>query len=300
MDTLFVSVHPLIERFLAYLSVERGAALHTREAYGTDLILFQQWLAERGTDLAHCHQDRLREYLGWRESAGYHARSTARLLSCLRNFYGFCKVEGLINEDPTVLLILPKQSRAVPQTLTEIEVDALLAAPNVDEPLGLRDRTMLEVLYACGLRVSELVALKAEQISIEHGVVRIAGRRHTRLIPLGEVAIDWLLRYLAEGRDALLDGRVCEALFPSLRGEQMTRQTFWHRIKLYARQTGIQQSLSPHTLRHAFATHLLAHGADLRAVQLLLGHRLMTTTQIYVQITRARLLALNLPELPTE
>lgn len=288
-----VPVHPLVERFFVYLSLERGASVHTRDAYGTDLALFRQWLLPRGSDLDRCDGDWLREYLAWREENGYHARSTARLLSGLRNFYGFCNVEGLLPDDPTRGVLLPNQSRAVPHSLSEAEVEALLAAPAVDEVLGLRDRTMLEVLYACGLRVSELVALKAEQINLQQGVVRIPGRRHERLIPLGEVACDWLLRYLSFGRDALLDGRPCDVLFPSLRAEQMTRQTFWHRIKLYARQAGIQQSLSPHTVRHAFATHLVTHGADLRAVQLLLGHRLLNTTQIYVHIARERLLALS-------
>ncbi|HYQ39346.1 MAG TPA: site-specific tyrosine recombinase XerD [Pseudomonas sp.] len=288
------SEHPLIQRFLEALWLEKGLSRHTRSAYGTDLALFRRWLRERGFDLERADRELILEHLGWRLDNGYHARSTARLLSCLRGFYHFCLLEGFIAEDPTLLVSLPRQSRAVPSSLSEADVEALLAAPEVAEPLGLRDRAMLEVLYACGLRVSELVALTLEQVNLRQGVVRVFGKgARERLVPLGEEAIDWLLRYLREARGELLLGRPSDVLFPSLRGEQMTRQTFWHRIKLHARRAGIDKPLSPHTLRHAFATHLLNHGADLRVVQMLLGHRDLSTTQIYTHVARARLQALH-------
>ena len=285
--------HPLIDRFLESLWLEKGLSRHTREAYGTDLALFRHWLVERGFDLERVDRELIREYLDWRLDNGYHARSTARLMSCLRGFYHFCQFEGWIAEDPTLSIHLPRQARAVPHTLSEAEVEALLAAPQTGEPLGLRDRAMLEVLYACGLRVSELVALSLEQVNLRQGVVRVSGEgARERLVPLGEEAIVWLQRYLRQARDELLIGRPSDVLFPSLRGEQMTRQTFWHRIKLHARSASIDQPLSPHTLRHAFATHLLNHGADLRVVQMLLGHRDLSTTQIYTHIARVRLQAL--------
>lgn len=286
--------HPLIARFLESLWLEKGLSRHTREAYGTDLALFRQWLVERGFDLERVDRELIREHLGWRLDSGYHARSTARLLSCLRGFYHFCQFEGFVAEDPTLLVNLPRQSRAVPHSLSEADVEALLAAPDTGEALGLRDRAMLEVLYACGLRVSELVALTLEQVNLRQGVVRVFGKgARERLVPLGEEAIVWLQRYLRQARDELLIGRPSDVLFPSLRGEQMTRQTFWHRIKLHARTAAIDKPLSPHTLRHAFATHLLNHGADLRVVQMLLGHRDLSTTQIYTHVARARLQALH-------
>jgi integrase/recombinase XerD len=286
--------HPLIDRFLEALWLEKGLSRHTREAYGADLALFRAWLVERGFDLERVDRELILEHLDWRLQRGYHARSTARLLSCLRGFYHYCQFEGFIAEDPTLLVSLPRQARAVPHTLSEADVEALLGAPGTGEALGLRDRAMLEVLYACGLRVSELVALTLEQVNLRQGVVRVFGKgARERLVPLGEEAIDWLLRYLREARGELLLGRPSDVVFPSLRGEQMTRQTFWHRIKLHARSAGIDKPLSPHTLRHAFATHLLNHGADLRVVQMLLGHRDLSTTQIYTHVARARLQALH-------
>ncbi|MCL7462447.1 site-specific tyrosine recombinase XerD [Pseudomonas sp. NW5] len=284
------SDHPLLVRFQQHLWLERGLSAHTRSAYLTDLALFDGWLRERGSELARCDRDHLLEYLDWRAQAHYHPRSTARLLSCLRNFYGYCRVEGLLSNDPTLQVMQARQSRAVPHSLSEAQVEALLAAPDTGEALGLRDRAMLEVLYACGLRVSELVALTTEQIDLRQGLLQVGGPGlRSRLVPLGEVAADWLVRYLREARGELLLGRPSDVLFPSRRGEQMTRQTFWHRIKRHAQTAGIEQSLSPHTLRHAFATHLLNHGAELRVVQILLGHREPTSTQIYAQIAEARL-----------
>ena len=225
---------------------------------------------------------------------GYQARSTARLLSALRTFYRYLLRERLIHEDPTLQVELPQLGKPLPKSLSEAEVEALLAAPDIAEPLGLRDRAMLEVLYACGLRVSELVALSLEQINLRQGVLRVLGKgSKERLVPLGEEALIWLQRYQAEARGLLLAGRPSSVLFPSQRGEQMTRQTFWHRIKLHARHADILKPLSPHTLRHAFATHLLNHGADLRVVQLLLGHSDLSTTQIYTHVAKARLQALH-------
>jgi integrase/recombinase XerD len=286
--------HPLIQRFLEALWLEKGLSSHTRSAYGSDLALFRHWLQGRGFDLERADRELILEHLGWRLDHGYHSRSTARFLSCLRGFYHFCMIEGFLAEDPTLLVSLPRQSRAVPSSLSEADVEALLAAPEVGEALGLRDRAMFEVLYACGLRVSELVGLTLEQVNLRQGVVRVFGKgARERLVPLGEEAIDWLLRYLREARGELLIGKPSDVLFPSLRGEQMTRQTFWHRIKLHARTAGIVKPLSPHTLRHAFATHLLNHGADLRVVQMLLGHRDLSTTQIYTHVARARLQALH-------
>ena len=286
--------HPLIDRFLQALWLEKGLSANTRSAYRSDLMHFHGWLHERGIELAAVSREALADHLAWRLGQSYHARSTARLLSGLRGFYRFLLREGVIAEDPTLLVEQPRLGRSLPQSLSEADVGALLAAPDLEEPLGLRDRAMLEVLYACGLRVTELVSLTLEQLNVRQGVVRVFGKgSKERLVPLGEEALHWLERYLREGRAELLVGRPSDALFPSRRGEQMTRQTFWHRIKLHARLAGIDKHLSPHTLRHAFATHLLNHGADLRSVQMLLGHSDLSTTQIYTHVARARLQELH-------
>ncbi|TBW33129.1 site-specific tyrosine recombinase XerD [Azotobacter chroococcum] len=286
--------HPQIERFLEVLWLEKGLSAHTRAAYRSDLELFNGWLRERGLELIGVGRELILDHLAWRVDAGYKARSTARFLSGLRGFFRYLLREGVIASDPTLQVDLPQLGRPLPKSLSEADVEALLAAPESDDPLGLRDRAMLEVLYACGLRVSELVGLRLEQLNLRQGVVRVFGKgSKERLVPLGEEAIVWLERYLVEGRSLLLGGRPSDVLFPSLRGEQMTRQTFWHRIKHHARVAGIDKSLSPHTLRHAFATHLLNHGADLRVVQMLLGHSDLSTTQIYTHIARARLQELH-------
>ncbi|HCL3902113.1 site-specific tyrosine recombinase XerD [Pseudomonas aeruginosa] len=282
--------HPLIDRFLDALWLEKGLADNTREAYRNDLQQFNAWLDGRGLRLEGIGRDAILDHLAWRLEQGYKARSTARFLSGLRGFYRYCLRDGLIAEDPTLQVDLPQLGKPLPKSLSEADVEALLAAPEVDDPLGLRDRTMLEVLYACGLRVSELVGLTLEQVNLRQGVVKVFGKgSKERLVPLGEEAIGWLERYLREARGDLLGGRPSDVLFPSLRGEQMTRQTFWHRIKHHAQVAAISTSISPHTLRHAFATHLLNHGADLRVVQMLLGHSDLSTTQIYTHIARARL-----------
>lgn len=286
--------HPLIERFLQAMWLEKGLSANTRAAYSSDLGLFNTWLHERGVELPCAARELIHDHLAWRLSAGYQARSTARLLSGLRGFYRFLLREGLISADPTLQIELPQLGRPLPKSLSEADVEALLAAPEVTEPLGLRDRAMLEVLYACGLRVTELISLTLEQVNLRQGVLRVFGKgSKERLVPLGEEAMHWIERYVREGRGFLLAGKPSDVLFPSLRGEQMTRQTFWHRIKHHARVAGIAKSLSPHTLRHAFATHLLNHGADLRVVQMLLGHSDLSTTQIYTHVARARLQELH-------
>lgn len=294
MTALSDDEQELLREFIDSLWLERGLSPHTRNAYLTDLRGFALWLAGRGSSLRQAGREAILDHLGWRLQQGYQARSTARLLSALRTFYRYLLRERLIDEDPTLQVGLPQLGKPLPKSLSEAEVEALLAAPDIAEPLGLRDRAMLEVLYACGLRVSELVALSLEQINLRQGVLRVLGKgSKERLVPLGEEALIWLQRYQAEARGLLLAGRPSSVLFPSQRGEQMTRQTFWHRIKLHARHAGILKPLSPHTLRHAFATHLLNHGADLRVVQLLLGHSDLSTTQIYTHVAKARLQALH-------
>lgn len=286
--------HPYIDEFLDSLWLEKGLSAQSRSAYCSDLELFNAWLLERSVQLPGAGRDVLLDYLSWRLQAGYQARSTARFLSALRGFYRFLLRQGHIAEDPTLQVAMPQIGRPLPKSLSEADVEALLAAPEVAEPLGLRDKAMLEVLYACGLRVTELTSLSLEQVNLRQGVLRVFGKgSKERLVPLGEEAMHWIERYVREARGFLLAGKPSDVLFPSLRGEQMTRQTFWHRIKLHAQVAGIAKSLSPHTLRHAFATHLLNHGADLRVVQMLLGHSDLSTTQIYTHVARARLQELH-------
>ncbi len=286
--------HPLVERFLESLWLEKGLSPHTVAAYRSDLGQYQHWLQARGVELRDSGREAILDHLAWRLSAGYQARSTARFLSGLRGFYRFLLREGLIAQDPTLQVELPQLGRPLPKSLSEADVEALLAAPDIGEPIGLRDRAMLEVLYACGLRVTELISLTLEQVNLRQGVLRVFGKgSKERLVPLGEEAMVWVARYVRDSRPLLLDGKPSDVLFPSLRGGQMTRQTFWYRIKHQARVAGISKALSPHTLRHAFATHLLNHGANLRVVQMLLGHSDLSTTQIYTHVARARLQALH-------
>lgn len=283
-----------LTRFLDAAWLQRGLADNTRMAYHSDLEQFAQWLLLRGQTLQQVRRDTLLEYLSWRLETGYKARSSARFLSGARGFYQYLLEEGSIIENPTLQIELPQIGRSLPDTLSEADVEALLAAPDVDEILGLRDRCMLEVLYACGLRVTELISLTLDQLNMRQGVVRVMGKgSKERLVPLGETALDWLVLYIKEGRGQLLSASATDVLFPSQRGQQMTRQTFWHRIKIHAKAAGITKPLSPHTLRHAFATHLLNHGADLRVVQMLLGHSDLSTTQIYTHVARARLQAIH-------
>ena len=282
---------PLIEQFLDAIWMERGLSENTLAAYRNDLSGFARWLTkQQNTILMTARRDQVQAYLAHRVTGKASPRSTARLLSTLRRFYAWLRRENRISEDPTALIEAPKLGRPLPKTLTESEVEALLAAPNIETLLGLRDRTMLEVLYASGLRVSELVNLSATQVNLQQGVVRVTGKGNKeRLVPLGDEAVSWLERYLREARNSLLNGHPSDALFVTQRREAMTRQAFWYMIKRHAHNAGIQKDLSPHTLRHAFATHLLNHGADLRVVQMLLGHSDLSTTQIYTHVARARL-----------
>ena len=287
-------MHTLVEQFLDALWLERGLAEQTLAAYRSDLKKLESWLDERGYSLLTLQAAVLHDYLAWRLDLGFKATSTARLLSALRRFYQYLIREQLREDDPTALLLGPKLPQRLPKDLSEAQVEALLQEPNPEEPLELRDKAMLELLYASGLRVSELVGLTMENISLRQGVVRVVGKGNKeRLVPLGEEAMHWIACFLREGRGALLGTCSSDVLFPSNRAQQMTRQTFWHRIKLYAERAGIGVELSPHTLRHAFATHLLNHGADLRVVQMLLGHADLSTTQIYTHVARERLNALH-------
>ncbi|ALZ85931.1 MULTISPECIES: site-specific tyrosine recombinase XerD [Pseudomonas] len=289
-----MSAERLIEEFLDALWLEKGLSPHTRSAYRTDLLAFARWLEGRGLTLENLGRDAVLDHLGWRLSEGYQARSTARFLSGLRSFYKYAVREGRVAEDPTLLVSMPQLGAPLPKSLSEADVEALLAAPDTEDTLGLRDRTMLEVLYATGLRVTELISLTLDEINLREGSLRVFGKgSKERLIPLGEEAIAWLEDYLKTARPLLLGGQPGDILFPSQRGTPMTRQTFWHRIKLHAQVAGIRTSLSPHTLRHAFATHLLNHGADLRTVQMLLGHTSLSTTQIYTHVARVRLQQLH-------
>ncbi len=285
----------LLERFLDALWLERGLSANTLSAYRSDLESFASWLTGQDSSLAGASREALLEYLQRRSREGARPRTTARLLSSLRRFYRYLVRERLRLDDPSARVESPKLGRPLPQSLTEDEVEALLEAPDTTAALGLRDRAMLELLYATGLRVSELVGLTLGQINLLQGAVKVVGKgRKERLVPLGEVARVWLERFLRESRPLLLNSaNPSDALFPSRRGEAMTRQAFWQHIKRYTLVAGISKSLSPHTLRHAFATHLLNHGADLRVVQLLLGHSSLSTTQIYTHIARERLKALH-------
>lgn len=290
MPAVIRTRHPELLPFLQGLFLA-DMSPHSISAYRTDLEQLADWA---GRPLLSLGGDALQDWLAWRQAEGLVARSTARAVSAVRRFYRWALAEGRIEIDPTLRLNGPTLALTLPKDLSEVEVEALLAAPEVSVPLGLRDRALLELLYACGLRVSELVALRVDQVNLRAGVLRVLGKgRKERLVPMGEVAQQWLERYLREARPELLLGQVTEALFPGRGGEPLTRQAFWHRIKRYAMVADIQRPLSPHTLRHAFATHLLNHGADLRVVQLLLGHSSISTTQIYTHIARARLQALH-------
>jgi integrase/recombinase XerD len=289
------SENDLIERFADALWMERGLSANTLSAYQSDLRAFARWLSgERGRGLARARRGDLLDYLAVLSGQGRKPRSTARVLSCLRQFYQYLLRQGVIEQDPSARVESPKLGRPLPKTLTEREVEALLEAPATNDARGHRDRTMLEVLYATGLRVSELVGLTSQQVSLSQGVVRVTGKGDKeRLVPLGEESLLWLREYLRGPRQDLLGGRLCDFLFPTRRSDRMTRQAFWKLIKQYALEANISKSLSPHTLRHAFATHLLNHGADLRVVQMLLGHSDLSTTQIYTHVARERLKQLH-------
>lgn len=277
-----------IDLFLDALWVENGLSNNTLAAYGSDLRQFAKWLQHKS--LLQVVESDISDFLYTRYQQGIGNRSSARILSSLRRFYGYLVREGRIDVDPTALIEAPHIGRLLPMTLSETDVEQLLAAPEITDALGFRDRTMLELLYATGLRVSELVGLKFEQINLQMGCVRITGKGNKeRLVPVGQEAMEWIEGYLSTSRVDLLVGRQSDYLFVTRRGGGMTRQAFWHIIKRYALKAGINKEMSPHTLRHAFATHLLNHGADLRVVQLLLGHSDLSTTQIYTHIAQERL-----------
>jgi integrase/recombinase XerD len=288
-----VGADPLIDRFIDAVWLEDGLAGNTLSAYRRDLDGLANWLSRRGTSIGGAQEPALAAYFA-EEHASTRASTANRRLAVLRRFYRWGLREGIVTQDPTLRLKGAKLPPRFPKTLTEVQVEALLAAPAADTPLGLRDRAMLELLYATGLRVSELVGLTLLQVSLQEGLVRVVGKgSKERIVPLGEEARGWIERYLKRGRGELLAGRVDDAMFVTQRGGAMTRQMFWLLIKRYALRAGIEAPLSPHGLRHAFATHLLNHGADLRVVQLLLGHADTSTTQIYTHVARARLKSLH-------
>jgi len=309
----------VLGRFLETLWMEQGLAQNSLTAYRSDLELFARWLRERGDSLQLADEASLKSYLAARSHSAptstqrrrphrplladsvqtvtsvavlspFSSRSQARFLSACRRYYRFLVRERLRPDDPTAALESPRTGRTLPKTLAGIDVERLMRAPTGDDPLMIRDRAMLELMYASGLRVSELIGLRLAQVNLVHGVVRLTGKGgRERMVPMGEPAIDRVRDYLRQARPGLLDGHTSDWLFLARHGAPMTRQNFWQRLKLHARSADIQVPLSPHTLRHAFATHLLEHGADLRAVQALLGHADLSTTQIYTHVARARL-----------
>jgi integrase/recombinase XerD len=290
-----VSNNDLLDEFSDSLWLEDGLSRNTLESYRRDLNKFAAWLEQQGraSILEATHAD-IQGFLAYLYKQQAKATSSSRAISSLKRLFRYLLRQNKISADPTLQIATPKLPRSLPKSLTEQDVELLLNAPDAQTPLGLRDRTMLEVLYATGLRVSELVTLSVAQVSLDMGVVRVMGKgSKERLVPLGEEALDWIKHYLADGRSVLLAGKLSDALFVTQRGEGMTRQMFWYLIKKHARHGGLNKSLSPHTLRHAFATHLLNHGADLRVVQMLLGHADISTTQIYTHVARERLKQLH-------
>ncbi len=285
----------LIGEFVEQAWAENGLARASQDSYRRDLEGLARWLVERRRGLLDCDRADLFDYLGLRSGLGYSARSNARLLSSLRAFYARQLRLGRIEVDPSALLQSPKLGRPLPKALSESQVDALLAAPDIDTPLGLRDRAMLELMYAAGLRVSELVGIVGTHVNLRQGVIRVLGKgSKERLVPLGDEALHWLQRYLAEARPQLAARNAGPMLFVSRRGEGLSRQQFWGAVKRYAVKAGIDpEQVSPHKLRHAFATHLLNHGADLRALQMMLGHSSLSTTQIYTLVAREQLKRLH-------
>lgn len=283
-----------IDRFLDSAWMERGLSKNTLSAYRTDLMALARWVAKQGRPIMAAQRSDVLGFIAERVEGGARPRSSARQLSSYRRFFRWLVRERGTGEDPTAQISMPKIGRPLPKSLSEDEVESLLGAPNTDEALGHRDRTMLEVLYATGLRVTELVNLRLGQVNLNQGVVRVTGKGgRERLIPLGEESLEWLQQFIAGPREEILLERQSDFVFPTRRGDRMTRQAFWHIIKRYTERAGIGQALSPHTLRHAFATHLLNHGADLRVVQMLLGHSDLSTTQIYTHVARERLRELH-------
>ena len=282
-----------IDSFIDHLWLEDGLSKNTLESYRADLSQFNLWLMQQKTQLLDANQADIQQYLAVKFPQSK-PRSISRLIASMRRFYRYALRENLIQTDPTLQIESPKLPRSLPKSLNEQEVEDLLDAPNVNEAIGLRDRAMLELLYASGLRVSELVTVKVNEVSTQDGVVRVTGKGNkTRLVPMGEEAADWIDKYLKQARPEILQKRLCDAMFVTARASAMTRQAFWYLIKRYALLAGITKHMSPHVLRHAFATHLLNHGADLRVVQMLLGHADISTTQIYTHVARERLKQLH-------
>ena len=285
---------PGIDAFCDALLLEDGLSRNTLKAYRADLVALSAWLhATRAATLATAQAQDLQAYIAVRHPSS-RATSSNRRLTVFRRYYRYMVRQRQCDADPTLRIRAAKQPPRFPGTLSQEQVEALLEAPDVDTPLGLRDRAMLETLYATGLRVSELVALRSVEVGLDEGVVRVVGKGNKeRLVPLGEEAREWIVRWLAQARRDILGARGCDALFPTVRGAAMSRQMFWNLIRRYAVVAGIDAPLSPHTLRHAFATHLLNHGADLRVVQMLLGHADISTTQIYTHVASERLKSLH-------
>ena len=282
----------LIDNFIDELWLEKGLSKNTLSAYRHDISSFTVWY--KGSSLLEVQRVDLLDYLAKRLKDGYSSRSTARSLSSLRAFYNHITIKYNLKENPTSRIDSPKLGHSLPKTLSEEEVEKLIKAPDLDEDIGLRDRAMLEIIYACGLRVSELIKLDILNLNLRQGVIRVIGKgEKERLVPMGEEALYWVERYINNSRPNLLKDNKVSELFLSKRGSSMTRQTFWYRIKEYAAKASIKEDLSPHTLRHAFATHLINHGADLRTVQLLLGHSSLSTTQIYTEVARHRMKELH-------
>lgn len=288
------ALSPEIEGFVEQLWAEQGIAANTRASYRLDLLAFERWLHAAGGELEPASREQILRYLGERQARGIGARSNARLLSCLRQFYRLALRQGRVALDPTSLIDSPKLPKPLPKALTETEVGTLLDAADTTTAEGLRDKAMLELVYSSGLRVSELVGLEAGALNLRQGAMRVVGKGgRERLLPIGGEARDWIERYLADARCELLGGKTSAALFVTRRGLPLTRQAFWYIVKKLARVAGVRSSLSPHGLRHSFATHLLNHGADLRALQMLLGHASLSTTQIYTLVAREGLKRLH-------
>lgn len=285
---------PILDQFLDHLWSVQGLSDNTLSAYRTDLRHLDKFVQQQGISIVATTEQNIKDFLEYRFVLNTAKTSQARMLSSLRRFYRHLLISKQIESDPTALIDSPKLGQKVPTSLTEAEIDALLAAPDETDFIEARDKAMLELLYATGLRVTELVSLTVDQINLRQGVVRITGKGgKERLVPLGEIAVEQLETYYSTVRPILLNNKISDVVFPSKRAQQMTRQTFWYRIKYHAIKAGIHSTLSPHTLRHAFATHLLNNGADLRVVQLLLGHSDLSTTQIYTHVAKARLQQLH-------
>lgn len=284
----------IIEQFCDQIWMEQGLSDATLSSYRSDLKLFSKWLQKQGKTLINSAPSDIQQYLAERYTKQYSSRSTARFLSSARKFYRYLLQSNQIKVDPTQQIESPKIQPPVPKSLSEDEVDSLLSEPDLDTALGLRDKAMLELLYSSGLRITELISVEMNQIGFQQGVMRVIGKGNKeRIVPIGEEALQAIAQYIRHGRAELANEKVSDCLFLSTRGQRMTRQTFWHRIKFYAKTAGIRKHLSPHTLRHAFATHLLNHGADLRTLQMLLGHSDLSTTQIYTYVAKERLKQLH-------